>query len=218
MDYTQFLKYFIGLMAIINPIGLLPIFSSLTESNTKAERFRVNATANFAVAIILIVSMLFGKMILNWFSISINSFQIAGGIMIATIALVMIHGKLEEGRHNADERKEASAKDSIAVVPLAMPLMAGPGAISSTIVFSSQVGVDVIDYGGTLLVIVAFSLVSFLIFSLSQFMIKVMGKTGINIVTRIMGIIMLSIAIEMIATGIKGLFHMESFLKFINAQ
>ena len=210
MDYTQFLKYFIGLMAIINPIGLLPIFSSLTESNTKAERFRVNATANFAVAIILIVSMLFGKMILNWFSISINSFQIAGGIMIATIALVMIHGKLEEGRHNADERKEASAKDSIAVVPLAMPLMAGPGAIS-------QVGVDVIGYGGTLLVIVAFSLVSFLIFSLSQFMIKVMGKTGINIVTRIMGIIMLSIAIEMIATGIKGLFHMESFLKFINA-
>src|SRR5574344_315268 len=215
MDYTVFLKYFVGLMAIINPIGLLPVFSSLTSGNTKSERLHINITANVAVAIILFVSMLFGSLILKWFSISLDSFRIAGGIMIVVIALVMVQGQLERGRHNADEKEEAQLKNSIAVVSLAMPLMAGPDAISSTIVFSGQCSQSMIGLIGSTLVIIIFSVSSFLIFLSSQLMIKMMGTTGINIVTRIMGIIMMSIGIEMIAAGIKGLFYVKEFLQYV---
>ncbi len=217
MDYTIFFKYFIGLVAIINPIGLLPVFSALTSQNTKAECLKTNITANTAVAIILVVSMFFGRMILEWFSISLDSFRIAGGIMIVSVALVMLQGRLEQGRANIEEKEEAKIKESIAVVPLAMPLMAGPGAISSTIVFSSQISQSTIGFLGCMLVIAVFSIFSFLIFLSSHLMIRLMGTTGINIVTRIMGIIMLSIGIEMIATGLKGLFYVESFLEYIKA-
>lgn len=215
MDYTVYLKYFIGLMAIINPIGLLPVFSSLTADNTRAEQLHINVAANIAVAIILLVSMLFGSTILNWFSISIDSFRIAGGIMIVVISLVMVQGQLERGRHNPDEKEEAQQKSSIAVVPLAMPLMAGPGAISSTIVFSGQFSQGLVGIVGSSVVIVAFAFTSFLIFLASHLMLKIMGTTGINIVTRIMGIIMMSIGIEMMASGIKGLFYVNEFLKYV---
>lgn len=119
-------------------MGLLPVFVSLTSQQTPQERLRTNTTANFAVMVILWVSMFFGQIILDAFDISIASFRIAGGSLIVLIAWSMLQGKLGEVRHNKEEKGDTLAKESIAVVPLALPLMAGPGAISSTIVYSSQ--------------------------------------------------------------------------------
>ena len=135
LDLSLYLKFFIGLVAIINPLGLLPVFVSLTGHQTPQERMKTNTTANIAVMVILWVSMFFGQMILYLFGISIASFRIAGGSLITLIAWSMLQGKLGEVKHNKEEKGEIAAKESIAVVPLALPLMAGPGAFSFTIVY-----------------------------------------------------------------------------------
>ena len=205
LDLSLYLKFFIGLVAIINPLGLLPVFVSLTGHQTPQERMKTNTTANIAVMVILWVSMFFGQMILDLFGISIASFRIAGGSLITLIAWSMLQGKLGEVKHNKEEKGEIAAKESIAVVPLALPLMAGPGAISSTIVYSSQFNTpgQLFDLS---LVVVIFSLFSWLVFRAAPLLFRLMGKTGINVVTRIMGLIMMSLGIEIMVAGIKHMF------------
>ena len=205
LDFSLYLKFFIGLVAIINPLGLLPVFVSLTSHQSSQERMKTNTTANIAVMVILWVSMFGGQVILDVFGISIASFRIAGGSLITLSAWSMLQGKLGEVKHNKEEKGESIAKESIAVVPLALPLMAGPGAISSTIVYSSQFHTPSQLFGLSLVVVV-FSLFSWLVFRAAPLLFRVMGKTGINVVTRIMGLIMMSLGIEIMVAGLKHMF------------
>lgn len=205
MSLTTLLQFLVGLIAIINPIGLLPVFVSLTGHMSPEEQRQTSTTANFAVMVILLVSLFIGKYILMAFGISIASFQIAGGMLILFIAFSMLQGSLGKVKHTAEEDRESAMKESIAVVPLAMPLMAGPGAISSVIVTSTQYTglLEKLAMGG---IIVLFSAMSWLLFRSGPVIFKLLGTTGINIITRIMGLIMGSIGIEVIAAGIKALF------------
>lgn len=209
LTFSDYLKFFIGLVAIINPLGLLPVFVSLTSQQTHQERLKTNTTANFAVLVILLVSMFFGQMILDAFNISISSFRIAGGSLIVMIAWSMLQGKLGEVRHNKEEKGDTMVKESIAVVPLALPLMAGPGAISSTIVYAAQFNSPQ-DLLGLSLVVLVFCLMSWLIFCAAPILFRLMGKTGINVITRIMGLIMMSLGIEIMVAGIKHIFPVLS--------
>ncbi|WP_028109024.1 YchE family NAAT transporter [Ferrimonas futtsuensis] len=205
MDFYLLLQFFLGLVAIINPIGLLPVFVSLTSHQTEQERLATAKVANFSVVIILLVTLVAGQLILNLFSISIPAFRIAGGVLITFIAMSMLQGKLGEVKHNKEEGREAAAMDSVAVVPLALPLMAGPGAISSVIVFASQHR-DPQSMLGMAACIVVFGLLSWIVFRTAPVIFKVLGQTGINVITRIMGLLMMSIGIEVIAAGMKTLF------------
>ena len=205
IDFSLYLKFFVGLFAIINPLGLLPVFVSLTGHMQPDERRKTNTTAHIAVMIILMVSMCMGQLILDGFGISLASFRIAGGSLITLIAWSMLQGKLGEVKHNKQEKGELAARESIAVVPLALPLMAGPGAISSTIVYSSQFHTPSQLFGLSLVVVV-FSLFSWLVFRAAPLLFRVMGKTGINVVTRIMGLIMMSLGIEIMVAGLKHMF------------
>ncbi|MCE9678750.1 YchE family NAAT transporter [Shewanella sp. AS1] len=205
MDLTLYVKFFLGLIAIINPIGLLPVFVSLTSHQTDVERNLTAKHANIAVVIILLVTIIAGQHILNMFSISLSAFRIAGGSLIAIIAMSMLQGKLGEVKRNQEEDREASAMESVAVVPLALPIMAGPGAISSVIVFGAQHN-SMSDLIGMSLTVVIFGLTSFALFKMAPMLYKWLGKTGINVITRLMGLLMLSIGIEVMAAGFKGLF------------
>jgi multiple antibiotic resistance protein len=205
VDVTVYIKFFLGLVAIINPIGLLPVFVSLTSHQTEAERNHTGKIANLAVVIILLVTIVAGQHILNMFSISLSAFRIAGGTLIAIIALSMLQGKLGEVKRNQEEDRESSAMESVAVVPLALPLMAGPGAISSVIVFAAEHN-TLIDLVGMFVTVLIFGALSFGLFRMASVIYRVLGKTGINVITRLMGLLMLSIGIEVMAAGFKGLF------------
>ncbi|MGI2258283.1 YchE family NAAT transporter [Shewanella sp. GXUN23E] len=205
MDFTLYVKFFLGLVAIINPVGLLPVFVSLTSHQTELDRNHTAKVANVAVVIILLVTIFAGQFILNMFSISLSAFRIAGGSLIAIIAMSMLQGKLGEVKRNKEEDRESSAMESVAVVPLALPLMAGPGAISSVIVFAAENNTWINLLGMSAAVLV-FGMLSFLLFRMAGVIYKILGKTGINVITRLMGLIMLSIGIEVIAAGFKGMF------------
>ncbi|MDR8523908.1 MULTISPECIES: YchE family NAAT transporter [Shewanella] len=205
MDLTLYVKFFLGLIAIINPFGLLPVFVSLTSHQTEAERNHTGKVANFAVVVILLVTIFAGQHILNMFSISLSAFRIAGGTLIAIIAMSMLQGKLGEVKRNKEEDREASGMESVAVVPLALPLMAGPGAISSVIVSAAEHN-SLENLIGMSITVVLFGLLSFTLFRMAPIIFKILGNTGINVITRLMGLLMLSIGIEVIAAGVKGFF------------
>ncbi len=189
-DFPVYFKFFIGLFALVNPVGIIPVFISMTSYQTAAARNKTNLTANLSVAIILWISLFLGDTILQLFGISIDSFRIAGGILVVTIAMSMISGKVRE---------------SIGVVPLALPLMAGPGAISSTIVWGTRY--HSISYlFGFFVAIALFALCCWGLFRMAPWLVRVLRQTGINVITRIMGLLLMALGIEFIVTGIKGIF------------
>ncbi|HAS4342241.1 TPA: YchE family NAAT transporter [Vibrio cholerae] len=204
-EIAIFLQFFLGLVAAVKPVGIMPVFVSLTGHMTLEEKNKTAATANIAVAIILIIALLAGQMLLDLFSISLDSFRVAGGLLLLSIAFSMMSGKLGEDKQNKQEKSEYISREQIAVVPLAMPLMAGPGAISSTIVYGSRYP-NMLDTLGIILTVVAFSFCSWLLFRSAPYIVRLLGQTGINVITRIMGLILGALGIEFIANGLRNLF------------
>ncbi|MEZ9131285.1 hypothetical protein BCT61_00915 [Vibrio breoganii] len=205
INVAVYLQFFVGLFAIVNPVGIMPIFVSLTNHLSPEERIKTASTANIAVAVILIVSLFAGQMLLDVFSISLDSFRIAGGLLLVSIAFAMMNGQLGEQKQNKQEKAESISKEQVGVVPLAMPLMAGPGAISSTIVFGSN-HTGPIDYIAVTITVIVFSFCCWVLFRSAPFIVRFLGQTGINVITRIMGLILGALGIEFIASGIGALF------------
>lgn len=205
LDLPTYFKFFIGLFALVNPVGIIPVFISMTSYQTATARNKTNLTANLSVAIILWASLFLGDGILQLFGISIDSFRIAGGILVVTIAMSMISGKLGEDKQNKQEKSETAIRESVGVVPLALPLMAGPGAISSTIVWGTRY--HTVGYMlGFSLAIAVFALCCWGVFRLAPWLVRLLGQTGINVITRIMGLLLMALGIEFIVTGLKAIF------------
>jgi multiple antibiotic resistance protein len=203
MDFAYLLKTGIALFAIVNPIGSVPIFLSATNGWTDAERKRISNLVAITVFCVLTVAALMGEQILHFFAISIPSFQVAGGILIMLIAIHMLQGKQRKPHSRTDSQLED--KDLVAVVPLSVPLLAGPGAISSVIIAAEQHH----QLLAHLSLIIPISLVvasAWLVLRLSGYIAHLLGVIGISIVTRLMGLILASMAVEFIAKGITGLF------------
>lgn len=197
MDWGEVAKAFAALFAIMNPIGNIPIFLSVTDGKTDAERSRIAAVAAGAVAAILIVCVLIGTKLLQAFGISVAGLRTAGGLIILTIAFSLLHAK-PSGMHHAPG--DADAQESPAVYPLAMPLLAGPGAIATVIVFAHGAS-DATAYAGLIGVVVVMSVLLFLGMRLAVPASRLLGDAGMNIITRVMGIILAAIAVEMVFDG-----------------
>lgn len=205
LDFSTYFKFFIGLFALVNPVGIIPVFISMTSYQTATARNKTNLTANLSVAIILWTSLFLGNSILQIFGISIDSFRIAGGILVVTIAMSMISGKLGEDKQNKQEKSESVIRDSVGVVPLALPLMAGPGAISSTIVWGTRYN-DWWHLLGFSVAIALFAFSCWALFRIAPWLVRILGQTGINVITRIMGLLLMSLGIEFIVAGVKSIF------------
>ncbi|MBF8999596.1 MULTISPECIES: YchE family NAAT transporter [Vibrio] len=204
VEFAIFLQFFLGLVAAVNPVGIMPVFVSLTSHMEQEERLKTARTANISVGVILICSLLGGQMLLDMFSISLDSFRVAGGLLLISIAFSMMSGKLGEDKQNKQEKNEYISREQVGVVPLAMPLMAGPGAISSTIVYGARYP-STWDTIGISITICLFCFASWLLFRSAPYIVKLLGQTGINVITRIMGLILGSLGIEFITNGLRSL-------------
>ncbi|MBF6058922.1 MULTISPECIES: YchE family NAAT transporter [Thiomicrorhabdus] len=205
IDYTEYTKFLIGLIAVVNPIGAIPIFLAMTGDLNSVERRKIVHITVIAVASILLISLFFGEAILDFFGISINSFRVGGGILILLMAISMMHTKGERPIRTKEETYDPDQNDSIGVVPLAMPLLAGPGAISAVIIEAHRQS-TVMHYGFLGLDILILTLFLWMTLRMTPWISQHISQVGINIVTRIMGLLLAAIAIEFIANGLKGLF------------
>jgi multiple antibiotic resistance protein len=197
MNSVLFFKFFAGLIAIMNPLVTLPIFLSLTRGDSQSKKIKIAFFSSLAVLAILVLAAYSGKSALSAFGISVGGFQIAGGILVGMIAVSMMHPKTSD----IPEEKHSNP----AIVPLALPIMAGPGSISKTIAFASNAH-GMSDFDAIILAIACAAAVTFIILSASNFINNIMGKTGITIITKIMAIILGAIAVEMIVSGVKAEF------------
>ncbi|HET7396635.1 MAG TPA: YchE family NAAT transporter [Gammaproteobacteria bacterium] len=203
--WAEYLKFFAGLVAILNPIGVIPIFINLTQNQTTAERNRTAFNAAVTVAVVLVVALLAGEFILRFFGISVASFQVGGGILILLNSLSMLQAKVGPTRQTEEEAQETQEKEQVAVVPLGVPLTAGPGAISTVILYGHRPAL----FGRYVVLVMGIIIISCIVwaaFRLAPLISRALSRTGINIVTRLMGLIMVAIGVEFIAGGLRVLF------------
>ena len=204
MSKAELITFAIAMLAITNPIGNLAIFASLTGSASLAEKKKTAFVAGVAITIILIVVTWTGGLLLRAFGIDIASFETAGGIIIALMGISMLHAKTSPIHHSPEEHEDAKTKDSVAVVPIAIPIVAGPGAITTIIVITHKYG-TLEDKGLISIVCLGIAVLLWICFYFSAPVSRVLGVSGVNIVTRIMGIILTAIAFGMLTNGLKSL-------------
>jgi multiple antibiotic resistance protein len=205
LDYNDYLKIFISLIAIVNPLGAIPIFVDLIKGMADQERHRIINVVATTVGLILLTSLLFGEVILQFFGITIHSFRVGGGILLLLMSISMLHAKVSAITQTREEAEESRDKESIAIVPLSIPLLAGPGGIS-TVVIAAHRASGIGHYAVIAVEIAVLSLILWTVLRLAPLISKHISATGINISTRIMGLILAAIAVEFIANGLKGLF------------
>jgi multiple antibiotic resistance protein len=202
LEWQEYVKILVALLVIVDPLAAIPSFIIMAGHFADKDRANIARTASIAVAIVLVVATLVGDSVLAFFGISISSFKVAGAILIFLMAIAMLQVKQVRDKQTDEEEAEAHDKDSIAVVPIAIPLLAGPGAISTTIIYATE-SADwkhrMIIVGCCLLVGVA----CWVGLRAAMPVSKLLGKTGINIAVRLMGLILMAVAVEIFVTGLK---------------
>lgn len=204
LSFTGYIKIFTTLLAIVNPLGIIPIYVSLTGGLSEGERKRIAHRTSIAVAVILTMATLLGKPMLDFFGVSIASFKVGGGILLLLMSISMMQARHTQSKQTPEEAAEAEEKESIAVVPIAMPLLAGPGAISTVIIYANASS-NALHLALIVVICVVVALLTWLSLVAAGPVRKMLSKTGINIATRLMGLILAAIAVEFIAGGLSTL-------------
>jgi multiple antibiotic resistance protein len=189
-----------ALLPIVNPLSAAPVFLGVTHGYSAKRRHRQAWKASLYMAVILLVTLFAGAMILNFFGITTPIFQIAGGLVITRVGFGMIEPANEQ-RVLPEEQEEAEENDEVALTPLAMPVLAGPGSIATTIALATE-STQIAQYLGVSLGICIVSAISWITLRSSLGLHKLVGNTGMNVVTRIMGLILICVGIRFIAVGI----------------
>lgn len=203
---TQLLKPLVALLAIINPLGIVPFFLALTEGASPAQRQRTITTCAISSFLVIAISALLGTRVLQFFSISLASFQVGAGLLLLITAIGMLNAAPTAFRSTPEEIDEATeASQSIAVVPLTVPLLTGPATISTVIVYA-----DKNRHWPALLLLVGYGVVAAgviaLTFRAAENIARLIGKTGINIMTRLMGLLIAALSVELMSEGLLKLF------------
>lgn len=205
LEFTEYTKIFISLFAILDPIGIIPIVILFTAGMTAGQRNHTGRLASLAVFLILLAALLIGESLLAFFGISISAFRLAGGILLMVMAFKMLNGNLHQLSPETEGVATDDSRSALTIVPLSTPLLAGPGSIS-TIILDAHKGSEFAHYLSMSLIIALLSISVWLTFLLAPWVEKRMGTLGIDIFTRLMGLILASIAVEFVAGGIRGLF------------
>ena len=211
MELSAYLKSFLGLLAIVDPFIAVPMFLALTPTATAQDRFRIARIAAISVFCILAIGLLAGGPVLDFFGISLPAFKVAGALLLLLSALDSFQAAPGRVRQTPEEEEEALHKHAVGVVQIAIPLLAGPGAISMVIVFGqSHAGLRALGklphLGLMLVAILAVALITWVTLRAAQRVSVALGITGMNVATRVGGLITAALAIEILASGLTGLF------------
>jgi len=197
-----FIYLFVALFSVLNPIGTVPIFVGLTQGDSKQECSRISLWTSINVFLILIISFFIGKYVLSFFGISIDSLRIAGGLIIVSSGFSLLSGKFNKKRGiNKKIETDAQKRNDIALTPLAIPMLAGPGSISLLIAFYQE------HHEPNELIIASFAILAiaiaiFIILRSAHYLAQILGASGIVAISRIVGFIVVAIGIQYIVSAL----------------
>ena len=192
---------FTALFVIVNPIGNVMVFLSLTEDRGFDEKKRIAKKTAIFGSLVLLIFAIFGDFILSFFQITVDSLRVISGILILTIALDMMQGRKPRAKHTPEEVRESGEKEDISFFPLAVPMLAGPGAIATAIVLMKTA--ESIPFKVIVLIsIILTFLITGILFRMSEQVHRVLGVTGSMVITRMMGLILGAIAVQFITLGL----------------
>lgn len=201
-----FLSVFGALFSVVNPLGAMPVFISLTAHDTKLQRRQTAIRTSLFFTAILMVFFFGGSYLLDFFGISLDAMRIAGGFIIFLSGFSLLRGEFAKSRAvNKEVQREAELKDDISLTPMAIPMLAGPGSISLLIGFFAQVE-EWTGYGMIALAVLAMGLVVALILLASPYLFRIIGVGGLNAISRIMGFLAMSIGVQFVINGITGIY------------
>ena len=205
LDYKPLLT----LLAVVNPLAIVPFFIHYTQGFSREQRRNTVVTASCTAFLVIASSALLGLQVLDFFSISLASFQVGGGLLLLTSAINMLNAQPAEAKPQTNDMAEGAEKAamgaSIAVVPLTIPLLTGPATISTVVIYAERAQTywqvfALVGYG------VVIGLATAVCFALAEPIARVLGRTGINVMTRLMGLILAALAVEVMAVGLLKLF------------
>lgn len=200
--FTIFLATFTSLLSIANPFAAMPLFLAMTDGDTNEHRRQQAWKASFYMVLILVVFLVGGNYIISFFGISLEGIRIAGGLLIMKMAYSLLDPDSQGRKLTAAAHSEAFRKPDISFSPLAMPMLAGPGSIALVLGFATQAD-SAIDYGIMLSAILMVAGTSFGLLIVSRRITRMLGKTGMTALTRMMGFIALTIGVQFIINGVR---------------
>ena len=198
-----FIYVFAALFSVMNPLGTVPIFVGLTQEDTVKERSRTSLLTSINIFVILVISFFTGKYLLGFFGISIESLRIAGGLIIVSSGFALLTGSFHKhkGMDKEKVKDDVHQREGVSLTPLAIPMLAGPGSISLLIGMQEKYGA-VPDRLIIISAILTACLATFLMLKSAHFIVKFLGASGINAISRIIGFIVIAIGIEYISSSV----------------
>ncbi|WP_170790962.1 MarC family protein [Ruegeria lacuscaerulensis] len=202
---NNLLEHFVTLWVVIDPIGTIPVFIAVTAGLGAAARRKMALLASVISAGVLLFFLVFGQLLIEALDIGLNSFQVAGGIILFLFALTMIFGESKqdvEQRAAEDDEKDTSHQHNPAIFPLAVPSLASPGAMLAIVILTDNNRYSIADQGITALVMISVIAIAFVLMLLAEPIIRLIGHSGAAIISRIMGMILASVAVNSVLSAV----------------
>ena len=202
----QLIKFFVVFFVVVDPISLMPLFAGLTEGTSRSYAKKMAGKGTLIAFSICVLFALGGAKFLDIMGISLSAFRIAGGTLLFLIALEMVFGRTSGTKTIKDEEEEAKTHDDISVFPLAFPFIAGPGALATILLTAGELRTTPLLFAGFLAVVTLVMIVCWVLMLATPQLMRVIGVTGANVMSRLSGVILAALAVQFIIDGIHGSF------------
>ncbi|MBI3071369.1 MAG: MarC family protein [Deltaproteobacteria bacterium] len=195
-----FILVFSAIFFVVDPFAAVPLYIAMTRGDSHEKRRKMALRASITSAIVLIAFAFLGKSIFSLFGITLPAFKVAGGVLLFLIAIDMVRAQPSRTRTSPEETREGAEKDDIAIIPMAIPMLSGPGSIATVMVLTAQAK-SWQQQGAVVVSILLTALASYLVLRAAQYAERVLKQTGLNVLTRLMGMVLCAIAVQFIASG-----------------